>query len=214
MDLLDFAFSPPKRLAVAYMRADLRDVFRVLLALDDRLSAILRRSGEPMIAQMRMAWWNDVITKPASLRPTGEPLLARIADFETPDFHQTLLLLIEAWSILLAHEIWTQAVLEEYARQRSMAIFGFMAGRIEPATKHIGASADVGFAWALDDLAGHCHDEGQLRAIHEARRDRLGVQRIPRSLRALHILAASARYEQSPRRFAGFRLMWHALTGF
>jgi 15-cis-phytoene synthase len=61
MNLPEITFLPPQRLALAYTKQDLRLGFGLLLALDDRLEQIFRKAGEPLIAQMRLAWWNDVI---------------------------------------------------------------------------------------------------------------------------------------------------------
>jgi 15-cis-phytoene synthase len=78
----DPALAAPRMLALAYASAEVRDAFRWLLLFDQRLQEVVERTREPLITQMRLAWWRDMLAKPAGARATGEPLLAALADAE------------------------------------------------------------------------------------------------------------------------------------
>lgn len=66
------------RVMVAVPR-DRRAALAVLWALAERLTKVLADAREPMIGQIKLAWWRDMLsllaTDPAAL-PKGEPLLA------------------------------------------------------------------------------------------------------------------------------------------
>jgi Squalene/phytoene synthase len=72
--------SGPERLAIAYAPRPFRTDFRWLIHFDHRLRELVLRAREPMILQLRLAWWRDALSKPADQRPKGEPLLAELAD--------------------------------------------------------------------------------------------------------------------------------------
>jgi len=55
-ELLD-SLGPLNRLALAYAPQSTRLPLLALLALDMRLAGIVRNSREPMLAQLRLAWW-------------------------------------------------------------------------------------------------------------------------------------------------------------
>ena len=216
--LAKFILSPPKKLSLIYARADLRDVFGVMLALDERLSEIMARTSEPMIGQIRMAWWNDVIAKPTSERPAGEPLLAIVSAVEAAhkaqDIKGPMIALVEAWSMLLANEIWASQLLMEFAEKRYLAIFGAL---ISAGALNNRQNADVrslGLWWALRDLRRHCHNDAQLRSVETVELPQREIKHLPRILRPLTILAKSLEYEQEVRPFNGVRLLWHAVTGY
>jgi hypothetical protein len=76
----DEAISAPQMLAIAYAPTLVQSRLRWLLRFDNRLQGILGRATEPIIAQMRLAWWRDTLRKAPQDRPKGEPLLAALHD--------------------------------------------------------------------------------------------------------------------------------------
>jgi 15-cis-phytoene synthase len=217
MNLPEITFLPPQRLALAYTKQDLRLGFGLLLALDDRLEQIFRKAGEPLIAQMRLAWWNDVISKPVHERPVGEPLLAILAAVEeekpTLNIATAMLKVVEAWDLLLAHSRWSTDVLHEYAAARSSAIFGWYAVAVGSNENDKALLDKIAVDWALSDLLGRCRNEDEFYSVKAAQAHFPHNRRIPRSLRPLSIIAHSARHLASSSRWSGARLIWHALTG-
>ena len=85
----------PDRLAVVYAPRPAKAAWTALLALDERLARAALGAREPMLAQLRLAWWRDRFREPASSWPEGEPLLAllRAWDGERP----ALEALVDGW---------------------------------------------------------------------------------------------------------------------
>jgi 15-cis-phytoene synthase len=217
MNLPEITFLPPQRLALAYTKQDLRLGFGLLLALDDRLEQIFLKAGEPLIAQMRLAWWNDVISKPVRERPVGEPLLTILATVEqdnpTLNIATAMLKLVEAWDLLLAHSLWSPEALHEYAAARSSAIFGWYAVAVGSNENDKALQHKIGVDWALSDLLGRCRNEDEFHSVKAAQAHFPHNSRIPRSFRPLSIISHSASHLAGSSRWSGPRLIWHALTG-
>ena len=62
-------------LALAYTPRDRREAMRVAFELDRRLARIVAATTEPMLGQMRLAWWRDILAKPVDERPRGDVVL-------------------------------------------------------------------------------------------------------------------------------------------
>ncbi len=194
----DFEHSPVSRLAVAYAPANVRAALSLLLSFDDRLSDIVGRASEPMIAQMKLAWWSDAILREPAARPRGEPIFQVLSELSVADVDAAMLQLLDAWGLLLSVDDWTQDILERFGRQRSAAIFGSYA-------KWVRSDEDVlamGEAWALSDLQGRFGARVTYRPSVVK-----PIERTTRRLRSLSILAYSA---ANP---SGIGMIWHALTG-
>lgn len=73
---LDELANPVERVAVAYAPARVRALWLGLLALDSRLKRAARSGSEPVLAQIKLAWWRDRFAGPIAAWPAGEPLLA------------------------------------------------------------------------------------------------------------------------------------------
>lgn len=59
-----------------------RPAIASLWALAERLALLLREAREPMICQIKLAWWRDMMAKlatDADALPKGEPLLAQLS---------------------------------------------------------------------------------------------------------------------------------------
>ena len=198
MDPSNFELSPPQRLAVAYSMSEFRAAFALLLAFDERLGDIVERASEPMIAQMKFAWWYDAISRGAEARPKSEPMLLALSELLVPEVDAAMLRLLDAWSLLLAADDWTNELVGCFANVRSAAIFGCYA-------VWLGEDHDVtamGAAWASIDLQRRfgakvpCPPNGTKLALPTARKLR------PLSILALSVTGPSAG-----------KMFWHALTG-
>jgi 15-cis-phytoene synthase len=198
MDTVKLELLPPQRLAVAYARSDLRSAFTLLLAFDARLADIVGRASEPIIAQMKLAWWYDAIARDPVARPKGEPILQALGEVATPSLEEAMKQLLDAWGMLLAADDWTVDVLAQFADARSSAVFGTYA-------TWVGCDADIagaGEAWSLADLRQRFGERGGITADGVT-----SARAISRKLRPLSILALSVT------RPSGVRMVWHALTG-
>jgi phytoene synthase len=190
---------PPANLAVAYTPVAFRPAFTLLLQLDVRFADIVRKAREPMIAQIKLAWWRDAFALEPAQRPKGEPLLQALGACGDVILPSTLEDLVSAWELLLGEEEWTAQDVEAYAALRGAAIF-------ESYAAWIGEGCDVrslSHQWARDAL----------RLEFPSKFVALDNQPLPtfpkgRKLRPLSILAMSVR------NVTGLRLIGHALTGW
>ena len=192
---------PPTQLAIAYADKRFRKNLGTLLAFDDRIAGVVGRGSEPIFAQMKIAWWQEALAKPAHLRPKGEPLFAELQQLENAALAEgmiaAMLLVLDAWGILAAHEEWSHDQVKAFAETRSNAVFETYAGWVAT----YGPVAEHGRHWSIDDLSarfGKQFGDGNSAP----------PRRMHRRLRPLSILAHSVRPDIS-----GARLIWHALTG-
>jgi phytoene synthase len=191
------ALAPPARLAIAYAPSGVRSAFALLLHIDNRFAEILRNAREPMIAQIKMAWWREAFASAAEARPKGEPLLQTLNEAGDRIPLSALEALASAWEHLLGNERFSQEAIEAHAELRAEAIFATYAG-------WMGTVQDmrpIGRSWALE-------------ALRIAFPDRVAGCYMPpaplpkaRALRPLSILTMSVRTVSGP------RLILHALTG-
>ena len=192
----DAPLRPPMLLAIAYAPASVRARLKWLLSLDERLLAILERTSEPMIAQLRLSWWRDAMNAESDKRPKGEPLFAALGEIE-PDAAviDASLALIDAFEILA---IDADVEAQSLARmQRVTAICDAYA---------IWAGCGQSHRAQIDQVA--CWWGNLAKPIPKS---------LPRLLRPISIMALAEHLETSaaePRLFRnGVRLNWHALTG-
>ncbi|MBJ7527586.1 MAG: squalene/phytoene synthase family protein [Sphingomonadaceae bacterium] len=191
------ALAPPARLAIAYAPSGVRSAFALILHIDNRFAEILRNAREPMIAQIKMAWWREAFASAAEARPKGEPLLQALNEAGDRIPLSALEALASAWEHLLGNERFSQEAIEAHAELRAEAIFATYAG-------WMGTVQDmrpIGRSWALE-------------ALRTAFPDRVADFNVPpaplpkaRALRPLSILTMSVRTVSGP------RLILHALTG-
>lgn len=190
---------PPANLAVAYTPVAFRPAFSLLLQLDVRFADIVRKAREPMIAQIKLAWWRDAFATDPALRPKGEPLLQLLGACGDTIKFSALEDLVSAWELMLGEGEWAAQDVETHAALRGRAIFGSYA-------VWIGQGFDVSalsHQWARDAL----------RLEYPSKFVALDNQPLPalpkgRKLRPLSILAMSVR------KVTGLRLIGHALTGW
>lgn len=187
--LYDFATAhgrdPAITLALAYAPSGTRDVFEDLFALDLRLADAVRQASEPIIAQLKLAWWRDRFAQAPADWPKGEPLLARLARWDADV--SKLGALVDGWEALLAEGPLTED-----------AITGFTEGRADAwavaadALGHAGSPNPerAALQWAYADLAQHCSDPADAeRVIALAHRQSLPDRAQPRLPRHLHPFA-------------------------
>ncbi len=188
--LPEVALSAPQRLAIAHASKVPGASLHWLLRFDLRLQGILQRAKEPMISQMRFAWWRDVLAKMPAQRPSGEPLLAELAGLEL-DPANAAQMLVDSWELMVGKP--DAAEREKSAAMRSEAIFGSYARWVDCSEAEHRLALALGFGWV-----------GQANGLHCAS---------PKKLRPLSVLAFAAHLEREPMQWAGLRLSWHALTG-
>ena len=173
------------RLAAAYAPARAQAPVLGLLALDARLAGIVRAASEPMLAQLRLAWWRDRLQADPATWPAREPVLSALAPFGA--MHRAMAGLVDGWEAMLGEAPIDPACLARLAEARG---HGFAALAMQ-----LGAQAAqdearrMGANWALADLAAGLSHPAERQAAREAlalRDWRAG--RLPRGLRTLAVL--------------------------
>lgn len=174
------------RVMVALPRAR-RKAVSALWALGERLTNLLREAREPLIGQIKLAWWRDMMAmlalNPAAL-PKGEPLLAELQ--ATWAGRGGLDALVDGAEAMLLAE-------DDGARQEAAAMFGDALFRLSGG----GNGARWGLVWgaALQD------NEAQAMTLFAAAKDRSAAFAGPRALRMLDRWAATIAAHDGERRW-------------
>jgi phytoene synthase len=212
-----------RALALTYVPAKRRAAVRALWSLDVALGQVLAGGREPLISQIKLAWWRDSLEKLDSARPPAEPVLEAVSAHVLPGGVSGAALseMEQGWTALLSQEPLTEAELDLYAAGRGALIFRHTAallGQVLPPELE-----RTGEAWALTDLARHSNEVDRNAALAAARRRIAGGQgRWPAPLRPLGMLAALAGrdVEQGGQPFEApgaparmLRMLRHRLTG-
>ena len=181
---------PEAGLALAWSPKKVRGPLSTVFQLDRRLARIVARTSEPMLGQMRLAWWRDALGTPIADRPRGDAVLDAIGE-HWRGRETTLLAMIDGWEVLLTAEHLGPAEIDAFGAQRG-AFFGALADDLSAET--IARLATAGFRWALADAAAGVSDAGERAALVEAGLARFGPDgALPRSLRGLAVLEALSR---------------------
>jgi 15-cis-phytoene synthase len=199
----------PQNLALAYTPAAIRPAFAVHLALDNKWRGIFETGREPLIGQMKLAWWREALEKPENERPKGEPLLAVLAAAGHPMLLSSALQLLDAWEAIITHDADDRAGLAELSTEYGKALFGGYAS--------LAGFTDCG---KCQQLAGYY---GVLRAGEAVDVMAFNICRAKlrkRNWRPLTILATAAYLESLEKAsggakqiYRGLRLLGHAMTG-
>lgn len=172
---------PAQRLALAYAPARARSATSSVLALDHRLGAILRTRREPITAQLRLAWWRDILASPAAGWPRGEPVLDALRSWRNP---AGLAKLADGWEALLAEDL-APAIIAEFVAGREAAFASLAA---ELGVADIAAAEQAARIWALADLAAHLSDGAERELVVDYGRS-LAPPSLSATLRPLAVLA-------------------------
>lgn len=175
------ALAPLARLALAYAPAAARADWLTFLALDQRLAGVVRSAREPMLGQLKLAWWRDRLAADPATWPRGEPLLARLAPWDNAS---GLAPLVDGWEALLDEPPLDEAAIAQFAQGRAAAL-EVLAGKLGRAEAGAGEAAR---RWALADLAlntGNPHEQEAARAVLA---DAAPAPALPRALRPLVVL--------------------------
>lgn len=178
-----------QELALAYTPEALRGKMVAFFALDARLAQIAAKTTEPMLGQMRLAWWRDMLGTTKEDRPAGDEVLDAIGEHWNGQ-EASLVKLVDAWEILIA---------EEELSADAIALFG--AGRAAPAaaladpaqSRDRNRALIAGMRWALADAASKICNESERHAFVEAGLAQSAAKTsLSKPLRGLAVLEALA----------------------
>ncbi len=183
---------PWRLLALSYAPGRRRAGLEALFALDAALGQVLRTTREPLVGQMRLAWWREALAALDTAPPPGEPVLQQLAAHVLPAgvTGASLAGLADGWEVLLGE--LSDDALDRYAQGRGGWLF-------ERAALVLGAddvTTSAGEGWALADLAANLSDVAladRARDLAHARLDAASKAHWSRPGRALGALAIIAR---------------------
>lgn len=179
-----------QRLAMAYCRAPSRAPTLALLSLDTRLAGIVRSASEPMLAQIRLAWWREAFSRPPAEWARGEPLLELLNHWEEET--ASLSSLVDAWEAIAAEQMLSAQSLGRLADARGRAFVAL--ARIVGAQAYAADAMRMAGNWAIADIASRLTvDEERQIAVEIAAQADWTQARLPRSLRPLAVLHGLAR---------------------
>lgn len=174
-----------RRLALAYAPAAYRQDNLAVFLLDLRLSRLVAQRREPLLTQMRLAWWRDRLGEEPSGFHHDEPILRLLEDWGP--HRAQLTALVDGWEALLVDPPITGAAIDIFAKGRAKA-FTVLAARTGAAAfaDEAGRAASN---WALADLAARSSDLGEAEQVqHIAGTADWARPRLPRALRPLAVL--------------------------
>ena len=107
------------------------------------------RTSEPMLGQMRLAWWRDALAKPVAERPRGDLVLDGIG-LHWAGRENALAAMVDGWEVLVTAE----AIGIEEARVLGTGRGAFFAA-LDQRDDRAGQDrlAAAGYRWALADAA-------------------------------------------------------------
>lgn len=176
-------------LALAWSPPEIRGALTTALQLDRRLARIVARTTEPMLGQMRLAWWRDALGTSPQDRPRGDAVLDAIGE-HWAGREAALLALVDGWEVLITTEQMGSAEIDIFGTQRGVFFAALSTDRGAAAAARVAAAA---FRWGLADAATAVSDAGERALLIEAGlacSD--GGGRMPRPLRGLAVLEALA----------------------
>jgi phytoene synthase len=209
-------------LALSYVPAKLRPAVEALWCLDAALGAVLTSGREPLISQIKLAWWRDSLealdTRPAPAEPALQAAAAHVLPLGVSGAR--LSAMPEGWTLLLTPDPLSRDELAAYAGRRGGTLFAATADLLGGGGgEHIEAAGE---AWALIDLARHSGSEADAEAALIAARGRPSPPRWPARLRPLGMLAVLAQRDAEPARTRWeeqgapgrmLRMLAHRITG-
>lgn len=211
-------------LAVLHAPAATRDALAALFALDLDFAQVVATTREPLLGEIRLAWWREQLARLDSAPAPAQPTLAALARHVIPAGVRgaSLEALEDAHLMLLLDDHHDAAQLARYLDRRGGTLFAAAAVLLGADSA---AARTLGQGWALGDLVRR----GE-RPPHVGREDVAAARAgfiVARAEPALRPLAALARLaladvdavlagrDPAPRGSAGRQLMMLrvALTG-
>lgn len=157
-----------------------------VFALDNECAHIARVVREPMMGQIRLAWWRDALSSPTPMPEHRSDMVDALRALDRFDqMRPHLIALVDAWEELI---VGASDGADAFARGRGAGLFAALA----PGG---GAGASLaGTLWALWDLAGKVDDEELAAAALSSARKMAGTVRavIPALPRMLAMMATVA----------------------
>jgi phytoene synthase len=194
-----------------------------LFAVDEAMGSVVRTTTEPMLGQIRLAWWRERLEEIAEGKSApAEPRLRAVERElkQSEALVPTLAGLTFGWERLFEPFPWSTGIADAIAL-RGRALFTLGALILEGADRPFESGGDV---WALVDTARRCSDtESRDLLLGEAGRLSAGVvgATVPAELRpltmltklALRDLSGTGPFEVEGTRGRAWTMLRHRWTG-
>jgi 15-cis-phytoene synthase len=181
---------PHFEIALGYALSAHRQAWATLFQLDLKLTGLVAQAMEPLLAQIKLAWWRDMLAQAPDQRAKGEPLLEAISQ-SMPASGAALAGLATAWEFTLEDTPLTAESLREHCALRAAA-YAAMAQVVEQADAH-GKAMVHAQHWILGDMRSQTDDTAQRDVLHDLARQCPAPDPLPRALRPLAVLSALGR---------------------
>lgn len=180
----------PQRLALNYAPAHFRAPTAALFALDARLGELVAKANEPLLAQLRLAWWRDELGKAPTDRARGDPILDTIGETWAGK-ESALVHLVDGWEQLVGEVPLPSPAIEGFAGARAGTFAALARLARQPAAEE--RAQQAGRIWALADFAARVsNDEERRTALGLAEAKGRRYPSLPRALRPLAVLRGLA----------------------
>ena len=174
------------QLALAHSRPENRERLRLFLELDSRLARIVAATTEPMLGQMRLAWWRDTLGQSVEQRPSGDAVLDGISEHWRGS-EADLVRLVDGWEHLLAEPPLPESEARAFLDGRCDALLAVYTDSGE-------AHRAAAWHWCCADLAAKVSlDEERALFLRLASERNAAVGTLPRNARSLSVLGALGR---------------------
>ena len=175
-------------LALAYTGPILRDALRIFLEFDQRLARIVSATNEPMLGQMRLAWWRDTLAMDVSDRPQGDAVLDALGE-RWRGAEASLVALVDGWEAMLSEPPLAREAGLAFANGRAEGIAGLgkLWGASAAVCDTIAAAARI---WALADAASNVAEDTERETLLALARDLPAPAALPAPYRGVGVLAA------------------------
>jgi phytoene synthase len=185
---LTHPLSDEARLALAYTKPVLRDALRIFLEFDGRLARLVSGTSEPMLGQMRLAWWRDTLGMTISERPGGDEVLDEIGR-HWRGAEPSLVALVDGWENMLVAPPLTREAALAFAEGRARGLAG-LANLHEGHEPEADSIADAGRVWAIADAVSHVSKGEERDTLLELGRNLPAPSRLSGPFRGVAVLGA------------------------
>lgn len=181
---------PESELALAWSPPKVRARLSALLQLDRRLARIVSRTTEPMLGQMRLAWWRDALKQSLEQRPRGDAVLDEIGA-QWSGHEDPLIAMVDGWEVLLGEEQLGPENVDAFARGRAAPFVSLVRDAGDAVIFRVEKAARC---WALTEVAVGVSDPAERALFLDAARACSTARgRLPIDLRGLAVLEALSR---------------------
>lgn len=148
-------------LAMLYAPADKRDALYAYIAFNAELARIPGLASEPMVGEIRLAWWREALADLAKGQVRGHPVLLALSEVETPPF-DILEDMIEARIEELYREGTADlTALDSYGQRTHGALHGLLLSILKVEADIKSAATAMTYASVLKAMAYQALRQGQ-----------------------------------------------------